>query len=753
MSGAAVQVDAPFVSGAVPAAETSRETEPRLAALLRMAAFLALAAFALGHWASVVKHPPVGREVALLAVCGAGGALLWLTGEVRLPRAAAVLARILIVLGMAVLGLLVTGLHAHYLAPHGWGKLGHGLHQGLLGAQAATYPYEGTNPWVRLTLLLGGPAFLVPATALAFWPGRGEGVRRWLALVVLIGLFGMALAERSPAGQIGRGFALLLLIAAWLWLPRLRGRDAGTAAAAVIVSALVALPVAAKLDGHTAWIDYKHWRVLDNARGVGFQWNHSYGPIDWPRKGTTLLFAKADRPFYWKAEVLDSFDGRTWLRSTANTAASSAAELPVYENPNWIRKIHIDVEALRGDLLIGAGTPKLVVGGSGQATLNGDGTVSAVEHPLRSGESYDVTAYVPQPSPNEMRAAGNTYQEYFGVYTKMVLPVRLPTGTDRVQIDPGLWANPVSGDPLAAKLIESSPYAGMYRLANRLTAGAPTVYAAVKRVQNYLLSSRFVYSEHPAVRKYPLESFLTKDRIGYCQQFSGAMALMLRMEGIPARVVSGFAPGTPVPNIPGEYRVRDYDAHSWVEVNFPDIGWVTFDPTPAASPAASQADDQTAANLGAGRTPRGLGQSQAAVAAGSADVSGLTPKQSSSFQWWMVPGGLALALALALAALRARTVVRRRAEIDPDEAALEDLRRTLISVGSPVVAGATLATLEGVLRRRAGPKAAHYARLLRDHRYGADGVALPGRRERRTLKRALARTTGPLGRLKLLARF
>ena len=62
------------------------------------------------------------------------------------------------------------------------------------------------------------------------------------------------------------------------------------------------------------------------------------------------------------------------------------------------------------------------------------------------------------------------------------------------------------------------------------------------------------------------------------------MALMLRMSGIPARVATGFSPGS-LNRDTGEYRVRDLDAHSWVEVYFNDIGWVTFDPTPPAAPA------------------------------------------------------------------------------------------------------------------------------------------------------------------------
>src|SRR5437764_9916323 len=62
---------------------------------------------------------------------------------------------------------------------------------------------------------------------------------------------------------------------------------------------------------------------------------------------------------------------------------------------------------------------------------------------------------------------------------------------------------------------------------------------------------------------------------------------MLRMLGIPSRVVAGFAPGT-LDKSTHEYVVRDLDAHSWIEVWFEGIGWVTFDPTPGLAPASSQ---------------------------------------------------------------------------------------------------------------------------------------------------------------------
>ena len=77
---------------------------------------------------------------------------------------------------------------------------------------------------------------------------------------------------------------------------------------------------------------------------------------------------------------------------------------------------------------------------------------------------------------------------------------------------------------------------------------------------------------------------------------------MLRMLGIPARVVSGFAPGARDAES-GAYEVRDFDAHSWVEVYFRGIGWVTFDPTPGVAPAERPTLGGDADTALAGPTP------------------------------------------------------------------------------------------------------------------------------------------------------
>ena len=79
------------------------------------------------------------------------------------------------------------------------------------------------------------------------------------------------------------------------------------------------------------------------------------------------------------------------------------------------------------------------------------------------------------------------------------------------------------------------------------------------------------------------------------------MALLMRMGGVPSRVSTGFTSGS-YDRKAREYVVRDVDAHSWVEVWYPGIGWVTFDPTPAASPARSQPDED-GAGAGASSLP------------------------------------------------------------------------------------------------------------------------------------------------------
>lgn len=120
---------------------------------------------------------------------------------------------------------------------------------------------------------------------------------------------------------------------------------------------------------------------------------------------------------------------------------------------------------------------------------------------------------------------------------------------------------------------------GVARLAREVTAGAEGYLETVLAVNSYLLNE-YYYSLSPgeAVNGSQLEHFLFESRKGYCSYFAFSMALMLRSLDIPARVAVGFFVD-PRTGMLGFHPVRGDMAHAWVEVWFPGVGWLEFDPT------------------------------------------------------------------------------------------------------------------------------------------------------------------------------
>jgi len=123
------------------------------------------------------------------------------------------------------------------------------------------------------------------------------------------------------------------------------------------------------------------------------------------------------------------------------------------------------------------------------------------------------------------------------------------------------------------------------RLADSLTAGREARIDQVRAVEAWLQRELRYTLDLPRTRQdATLEGFLFRRRAGHCEYFSTAMAVLLRAKGIPARNVNGFLGGEWNDN--GQYlAVTGNNAHSWVEVWFPEWGWVTFDPTPPADRA------------------------------------------------------------------------------------------------------------------------------------------------------------------------
>jgi len=119
-------------------------------------------------------------------------------------------------------------------------------------------------------------------------------------------------------------------------------------------------------------------------------------------------------------------------------------------------------------------------------------------------------------------------------------------------------------------------------LARQITQPATSVMQAVSLVHTHLLTSYRYSLDIPSLQSsHPLDDFLLTRKTGYCEHYATAMVVLLRTVGIPARLVTGFL-ATEWNEFGGYYTVRQRDAHAWVEVYFPQSGWLTIDPTPPA---------------------------------------------------------------------------------------------------------------------------------------------------------------------------
>jgi protein-glutamine gamma-glutamyltransferase len=791
------------VSVAAATASAAHRSRPALAlasthrvVLLRLAAFAALAFFGAAHWAALVAGPPLGRVVLVVLVAVAGGAVLALLGAAPTSRALtrtlggrrraarAMVVALALLTGLAIfcLGLGAAGLPLRLLGPENWAELTDGLDRGLAGVQGVEWPYDGQDEWIRLTILLGAPFLLAIAATLTFFPTRrGAPLLRAAGLVVLLVLYGTAVTEHDPGAPLLRGLALLILLAGWLWLPRLGPREAAAGGAVVVAVGVLSLPPAAALDGDLPWWDYRAWNWFGGGSTVAFDWDHEYGPLDWPREGTTLLNIRSDRPHYWKAQTLDTFDGFRWVRTPLNDTTVATAELPdqfgyaqgptwnLREwNPRWNEEIEVTVRSLTSDLIVGAGITYEV--DDVRATYSVDGTARLLGDPLEEGDSYTVHSYAPDPGRDLMRrSTADGYPNYYGRYTRIFLPNPGESATEGVglQGDAGrtealdlrqVVVVPLRGEQdfsggLADRVLRESDYRRVYRLAREWTAGEATPYDAVKAIETRLQDEdEYTYAERVPTRPIPLDGFLFEERRGYCQQFSGAMALMLRMIGVPARVAAGFSPGS-YNRDTGEYRVRDLDAHSWVEVYFTGIGWVPFDPTPIRAPAESQSSGLLAASAARGDAGE-VSNPRAGVAASerATDLGGQFGEEGGAGWILQVLGLIVLVAATGVAASVVRRARARRGLSAEElaDAQLAELRRALARLEWELPAATTLLALERRLGRVAGPASARYAAGLRAHRYDPRAPLAPGPRDRRALRRELSSRAGALGRLRAL---
>lgn len=771
--------------------------------IARLVGLAALCTVGALEWRRLVADLSTGHVLlwVVAAVGAAAGVLLADRARGRLR----LFALPLVVVAALFAGYLLAGLELRFLRPRHWDELFSGLGSGLQALGTVRLPYDSADPWPRIVLELLGVQLLILSGLLTFWPravvrsaGRAplrvpERGYPFVALAVMIVVVASPIVSIGGTQPVLLGLGIAALAVCFLWLERLPLRPGMGVAALLGIALAGALPLAATADRGEPWFDYRSFaESLGPDDPVRFSWTQSYGPITWPRDGNEVLRVVSGEPLYWKARNLDRFNGIAWQvrespQETRYVDEPFEADLPEdYEDRGaWNSEIEVSIKRVQTTDVIAAGTI-LDVRNTSRTVRPGfsPGTMDAPAG-FRRNDSYRAQVHFPKPQGTALEEATTGEAERQEGQRTLIVPFKEGEGPLRPQ---GAFgdSNPVtdarvefapwgSGEASYAEynrrngsridrslddLMQTTRYARTWELVQRLKQDAETPVDYIRAVDDYLHQPEFRYIERPPAvpaDDAPLDFFINVSHQGYCQHYAGAMAVMLRMAGIPARVATGFSPGG-YSESKQAWIVRDTDAHAWVEVWFDQYGWVTLDPTPAATPARSrvaatlttpQSSPSVSPDSGAGSTSGDAGEAnpravRPELQVGTGDTA-LTDESTGVPRWLVWTGVVLLALAAVLAVL---LFIRRPRGKTPMDRAIAEVEDALRRVGRPVTTGTTLTQLESRLGSHS-PEVAAYFRALASGRY-APVPERPSARGRRALRRALAQGLGFGGRLRAL---
>jgi transglutaminase-like putative cysteine protease len=295
-----------------------------------------------------------------------------------------------------------------------------------------------------------------------------------------------------------------------------------------------------------------------------------------------VMRVRAPEPAFWRGQTFTDFDGRTW---TVSPDLGQPQDGPV-----------IDVPATVGDALgstvpsrelvqtyfVEQDLPNIVFAAAQAVQVIFDGTLwTRPDGALRSdvtltaGSVYTVISQRIQVDADVLRAQGDLGAFYAGF--------REMAGSD--ELDPFLEL-PDSTTQRTIDLARSlrTPGASTYDtiLAYEAWLGANTEYDLDAPV--------------PADGADAVDDFLFESQLGFCEQIASALTIMLRSQGVPARLATGYVPGER-DRVSGVWNVKGSDAHAWVEVWFPLTGWQAFDPTAEVPLAADAGGDTVGGDL------------------------------------------------------------------------------------------------------------------------------------------------------------
>jgi transglutaminase-like putative cysteine protease len=263
------------------------------------------------------------------------------------------------------------------------------------------------------------------------------------------------------------------------------------------------------------------------------------------------MTVRSDEPYYWRGATYDTWTGRDWL-SSDKIPLSRTEKQPVLPTRFGLRKrvkVDFEINQSRSDLIytpdepVSLTIPYKVFTRGGEPAVQ-DFSALRAKKPAIPKLNYSVEALTTVASAEELRAAPNDVPDFVRRYTQV------PDVPQRVR-------------DLAIQL--GRPHRNNY---NKAVA-----------IEQFLRRYPYTLDVRPAPPdRDAVEYFLFDLKQGYCDYFASAMVVLLRLNGIPARLATGYVAGK-FDNTTNKFIVTEEEAHSWPEVYFPGIGWMAFEPS------------------------------------------------------------------------------------------------------------------------------------------------------------------------------
>ena len=277
------------------------------------------------------------------------------------------------------------------------------------------------------------------------------------------------------------------------------------------------------------------------------------------------------QPHYLEGLTYNLFDGHSWRSSVASSRSYGIGEvLPIkLHDADVTESVTVTITQIphgARDYIFG---PEQPLSFSVPTQIYMDGTIGAwtQQTPLYAGEKYNVLFHAPAMDPT--------------VLSQIPLPAN---NQNTWNADPYYTQQKVNDLEVPSDL---SPAVGQTTM--QWMQGTDNAYTAMKMLESHFNDTRvFTYSliNEPIPPNKDVVDWLLETHQGYCTYYASAMAIMGRLLGIPTRVVSGFSQGH-FDQQRSVWIVDGSDAHSWVQAYLPNVGWVSFDPTPSFAPNAA----------------------------------------------------------------------------------------------------------------------------------------------------------------------